>query len=221
MDTSRLVAREAVKLVKDGMTIGLGSGTTVNLMLEELAIRVNGGLVIKGVPSSIKTERIAIDLGIPLIDLSRAGRLDLVIDGTNEVDSSLNLIKGGGGSLVREKLIAECTEKLIIIADERKFVPNLAGQLPVEVIPFGWQTTANRIEALGIVPVLRKNGEHPFRSDNGNFILDCTFGNDWEPKVLHKTLKMLTGVVETGLFLGMADTLITVKEGNVKHFNRR
>src|SRR5690625_4421743 len=209
-------AEESVAYIKDGMIVGLGSGSTVNLMLQKLGQRVGEGLDIKGIPSSKKTERLATELGIPLTDIFSVDRIDIAIDGADEVDSGLNLLKGGGGSLVREKVIDAIADKLIIIIDDSKMVSELGDfPLPVEVVPFGWKISAQNIANLGAVTSLRKKGRNVFVSDNGNYILDCKLDKITEPKKLHEAIKQMVGVVETGLFLEMADEVVMARNGRV------
>jgi len=209
-------AEKSVSYIKDGMIVGLGSGSTVNLMLKELGKRVKEGLNIKGIPSSKKTERLANELGIPLTDFSSVDRIDIAIDGADEVDSGFNIIKGGGGSLVREKIVAAAAGKLIIVIDASKKVSKL-GRFPlaIEVVPFGWEMTSRNIEALGGVPILRKHAGRVFLSDNGNYILDCKFDEMTAPKALHGKIKSLIGVVETGLFIDMLDEIVIASNGKV------
>ena len=217
----RIAAEEAVKFVKNGMTVGLGSGSTVNLMLKKLSERVKEGLHIKGIPSSKKTERLAKELGIPLTDFSTTTHIDLAIDGADEIDKELNLIKGGGGSLVREKIVDACADELIIIADSTKLVPKLgAFSLPVEVIPFGFEVTVKSIEKIGGIPSLRMKENQVFISDNRNYILDCDFGLIDDAIQLHERLIKLVGVVDTGLFGEMADKVIVARNGNIEIHTR-
>jgi len=216
INDKKLAAEESVAYIKNGMIIGLGSGSTVNLMLQRLGQRVGEGLDIKGIPSSKKTERLATELGIPLTDISSVDRIDIAIDGADEVDSELNLLKGGGGSLVREKVVDATADKLIIIIDDSKMVSELGDfPLPVEVVPFGWKITAQNIANLGAVTSLRKKGRNVFVSDNGNYILDCKFDKITEPKKLHEAIKQMVGVVETGLFVKMADKVVKARNGRV------
>ncbi|WP_306798540.1 ribose-5-phosphate isomerase RpiA [Oceanobacillus saliphilus] len=207
---------EAVKYIENGMTIGLGSGSTINWMLQKLGESVKEGLDIKGVPTSIKTELLAKGLGIPLVDFSEVTQIDLAIDGADEVDPGLNLLKGGGGSLVREKIVDAIAGQLIVIVDDSKVVKQLGDfPLPIEILPFGWEVTAKRIADFGCVPNLRKKDNDVFVSDNGNYILDCTFDQITQPKKLHQDLKLLVGVVETGLFVDMTDKLIIGRNGKI------
>ncbi|GAB4073015.1 ribose 5-phosphate isomerase A [Barrientosiimonas marina] len=200
----------SVDLIQNGMTVGLGSGSTVYWMLKQLGERAANGLDVKGVPSSQQTKGWAEAFGVPLTDFAHVKRLDLAIDGADEVDPQWQLVKGGGGALVREKIIAASANSLIVIIDESKTVSQLgAFPLPIEVVPFGWETTAERITETGVEPVARRNdaGEL-FVSDNGNYIVDCHFGTIREPRALEKQINQLTGVVETGLFTDMANNVI-------------
>ncbi|MFD1037552.1 ribose-5-phosphate isomerase RpiA [Virgibacillus byunsanensis] len=212
----KIIGEEAAKYIKNGMTVGLGSGSTVYWMLKKLGERVEEGLDVKGIPTSKKTERLAKEFHIPLLEFSDIQQIDLAIDGADEVDEHLNLLKGGGGSLVREKIVDAEAKQLIIIADESKLVLHLGTfYLPVEVVPFGWEVTASRIAKLGGSTTLRETNNHVFVSDNGNYILDCDFGQIKEPATLHEKLKLLVGVVETGLFVGMTTNVISTKNGKL------
>ncbi|GGB45818.1 ribose-5-phosphate isomerase A [Lentibacillus populi] len=210
IDTYKKISGErAAEFIEDGMIIGLGSGSTVYWMMKRLGDLVAKGFKIQGVPSSNRTERWAEEFGIPLTDFGSVQSIDLAIDGADEIDNRLNLIKGGGGSLVREKIVDALADKLIIIADESKMVTTLGNfPLPVEVVPFGWEVTARNITQLGCTPTIRQKNGEIFVSDNGNYILDCQFSDISNPKQLHSSLKSLVGVVETGLFIDMAELVI-------------
>lgn len=211
-----LVGTEAAKYVKDGMKVGLGSGSTAYWMVKALGERVQQGLDIIGVPTSAQTEKWAQEFGVPTTDLSEVSSLDITIDGADEVDQNLQLIKGGGGALLREKMVAIAAKKLLIIVDQTKVVEHLGVYpLPIEVVPFGWNLTAKRIAALGSEPTIRLNGDAHYLTDNGNVILDCKFGKIIQPETLHEQLIQLVGVVETGLFINMADTVIVGNQGEI------
>lgn len=215
----RVAALEAVKYVQDGMKIGLGSGSTVNEFIQVLGEKVANGLNVQVVPASNATEAHAVELGIELIELSQGEQLDLAFDGADEVDERLDLLKGGGGSLVREKIVAKAAKELIIMVDERKVVDKLgAFTLPVEVVPFGWKSTVDRIKELGALPALRMEGDDPFVSNNGNFIVDCDFGIISKPDELHQALKQLVGVVDTGLFVKMANRVFVAGKNGVRQY---
>ncbi|MDP2958364.1 MAG: ribose 5-phosphate isomerase A [Longimicrobiales bacterium] len=210
----RLAAAEAVAQVESGMALGLGSGSTVAHFLELLGEKLDRGELrdVVGVPSSIRTGREARQAGIPLTSLSEHPRLDLTVDGADEVTPSLDLIKGMGGALLREKMVAQASARLLIIADSDKAVERLGtrSQLPVEVVDWGWSGHVAVLEAHGATVLVRRFDDGPpFKSDNGNLILDCRFpGGIPDAEALHATLKARAGVVETGLFLGMADEAI-------------
>jgi ribose 5-phosphate isomerase A len=222
MSPKEIAGRRAAEWAEPGMKIGLGTGSTAYFAVEALGERVRQGLNIQAVPTSRATEALARQRGIPLIPLSPGLTLDLTIDGADEIDPLLSLIKGGGGALFREKLVASITHELIIIADAGKMVPVL-GQfpLPVEIVPFGWEITCARIEALGCNPVLRMAEGKPYLTDNQNYILDCHCGEIRDPAALHDRLKQLLGVVETGLFVNMASrAVIAHPDGHTEIRNR-
>lgn len=203
-------AERALESVRNGQVIGLGTGSTAKFAIEGLGRLVRAGLSIKGVPTSISTERMARELGIPLVDLNEAGVIDVTLDGADEVDPDFNMIKGGGGALTREKVVALASVKRVILVDETKLVPRLgqSRRLPVEVLPFAWTLSARLLNELGCVPSLREQGGKPFVTDNGGHILDCDFGPIVDPAALQKRIKLLPGVIECGLFIGIADTLV-------------
>ncbi len=220
----RAAAMRAADLVQAGMKLGLGTGSTAEAFLEILADRVRGGLKIIGTPTSKRTEDKARALGVPLGDLDKLAPLDLTVDGADEADSDFNLIKGGGGALLREKIVAASSKRMAVIADESKLVARLGKfPLPVEVIAFGHATTASRIaaasEVLGyknLVPNLRMKDSAIFRTDSGNVIYDCPFGAIADVPALASALSQVTGVVEHGLFVGLATTLILAGPKGVK-----
>ncbi|WP_117168686.1 ribose-5-phosphate isomerase RpiA [Paraliobacillus sediminis] len=217
-----LVGTEAAKYVKDGMKVGLGSGSTAYWMVKALGERVQQGLDIIGVPTSAQTEKWAQEFGVPTTDLSEVSALDITIDGADEVDQNLQLIKGGGGALLREKMVAIAADKLLIIVDQSKVVDHLGEYpLPIEVVPFGWNLTAKRIAALGYEPTIRLSGDTHYITDNGNIILDCKFGKITQPAKLHEQLIQLVGVVETGLFINMTDTVIVGNQGGINVLEKK
>ncbi len=209
-EPKRRAAERALELVHAGQVIGLGTGSTAKFAIEGLGRLVRHGLSIKGVPTSIATERMARELAIPLVDLNEAGVIDLTVDGADEVDADFNMIKGGGGALTREKLVALASAKRVILVDESKLVSRLgqSRMLPVEVLPFAWTLTARLLNGLGCAASLREQGERPFVTDNGNYILDCAFGPIEDAVALEQRIKLLPGVIECGLFIGIADTLV-------------
>jgi ribose 5-phosphate isomerase A len=208
-ELKRKAAERAVEFVEDGMTLGLGTGSTTFFAIEAIGALVKNGYTLRGVPTSVASEEQARKCGIPLISLDEVDRIDLTIDGADEVDDDLNLIKGMGGALLREKMVAYASEQEIIIVDDGKLVKTLGTKspLPIEVTRFGHTMTAKNIRALGCVPEL-KGGERPFVSDNGNYIYNCRFDRIDDPSSLERELKNIPGVVETGLFLGLATKVI-------------
>ncbi|MEK6284419.1 MAG: ribose-5-phosphate isomerase RpiA [Acidobacteriota bacterium] len=216
-------AERALELVGSGQVIGLGTGSTAKFAIEGLGRLVRAGLSIKGVPTSIATERMARELAIPLIDLNDAGMVDVTLDGADEVDPDFNMIKGGGGALTREKLVALASVKRVILVDESKLVSKLGQSrlLPVEVLPFAWTFSARLLNDFGCVASLREQGGKPFVTDNGNYILDCAFGAIEDPAALEKRIKLLPGVIECGLFIGIADALIIGFQDRVEVRERR
>lgn len=213
----------AVAMVQDGMAVGLGTGSTAAFAIDGLIERVRGGLNIVGIPTSERSAKQAADGGIKLVDFSTHTRLDLTIDGADEIaEGSLELIKGLGGALLREKIVAAASDRLVIIADAPKLVPELGGTVPVpvEVVVFGWQTTAARLTTLGAKPVLRQANGAPFRTDGGNLILDCHFGPITDPAGLEARLSATVGVVESGLFIGMASTALVAMPDGVRRLDR-
>jgi ribose 5-phosphate isomerase A len=205
----KAAAEKALELVQDGMLLGLGSGSTANYFTEGVGRLVAGGMKLIAVPSSRRTAELAAANGIPVIQ-ELIGLIDLTVDGADEVDGALNLIKGRGGALFREKLVAAASKRFVVVVDASKQVDRLGvGVLPVEVLPFLWRTTAERLTSLGASLTVRGGEEAPFITDNGNLILDLTLeGGISDPKTFATALKATTGVVEHGLFAGMADTCI-------------
>ena len=210
MNPKALAAYAAVDLIKDGMKVGLGTGSTAYFAIQKIGQRVQEeGIKVTCIATSLASEELAKSLNIPLADFDTLTRLDITIDGADEADHNLQLIKGGGGALLREKIIAYMTDHYVIIADESKYVETLGRfSLPVEIIPFGWQRTFDLIKALGGAPVLRQKDNSAYITDNGNYILDCAFGQIKNPAQLEIDLNLIPGVVECGLFVNRADTLI-------------
>lgn len=214
----REAAEAAAALVQDGMAIGLGTGSTAYWVIETLGQRVRAGLSIVAIATSERSDAQARGLGIPMTSFDERRSLDLTIDGADEISPTLDLIKGLGGALLREKIVAAASTRLVIVADQPKLVNHLgATPVPVEVVPFGWQTTAARIERFGGKPKLRagKNGL-PFHTDGGNVILDCAFGPITDPASLDSRLSATLGVIATGLFPGMAKAAFVAGPDGVK-----
>ncbi|QAA77306.1 MAG: Ribose 5-phosphate isomerase A [Candidatus Bipolaricaulis sibiricus] len=218
----RAAAEEAVSLVRSGMALGLGHGTTAHYALVKLAEIVRSGLLrdVVGVPCSTQVEAEARELGIPLTTLDEHPVLDLTIDGADEVDPALNLIKGGGGALLREKIVAQASRREAIVVDEGKLSPVLGTRcaVPVEVVPFGWRTQVPFLTALGGEVILRRGADGaPFRTDGGNLILDCRFGPISDPVALARALDGRAGIVGHGLFLRLATDLFVAGPAGVRH----
>lgn len=218
-DRLRRIGIAAADRVQDGMVVGLGTGSTAASMVDALGKRVANGLRCTGVATSIATERQATALGIPMRPLDAVDQLDLCIDGADEIDPHLHLVKGRGGALLYEKLVARTAREYLIIASSEKLVARLGDRmaLPVEVVPMGWMHTARRIAATGLEPAQRMNGSEPFVTDGGHFIVDCAWpsGDAVDPVNLANTLKAITGVVDHGLFIGMATEALTIDEDGV------
>jgi ribose 5-phosphate isomerase A len=215
-------ARASLRFVRDGMTLGLGTGSTAAHVVRFLGERVRAGLKIRGIPTSVHTGELAASLGIPLTTLEECQEIDVDIDGADEFDPQLHLIKGGGGALLREKIIASASRQVVIIADSSKQVAVLGKfPLPVEVIPFAQPLLARRIAALGATIKLRKDAKgNVFVTDEGHHILDCSFGQIADPPALARKLSDMPGVVEHGLFIGMATVVLCAKGENVTELHR-
>lgn len=216
-------AAEALKHVEDGMRLGIGTGSTAEEFVRLLAERVAEGLTVRGVPTSERTARLCLELGVPLNSLDELPELDLTIDGADEVDSKLRLIKGGGGALLREKIVAAASHRMVVIADESKVVDTLgAYPLPIEVNPFGLAATRIAIERvaseLGIKGEIVQRGQNgnPFRTDGGHFILDASFGLIPDAEALANALNTIPGVVEHGLFINLASLAIIAGPAGVR-----
>lgn len=218
-DLKRQAGERAAEYVKDGMKVGLGTGSTVHYTLQALGRRVQEeGLDIVGVPTSVRTERTSLEVGIPLGDLDELGTLDVTIDGADEVDPHLNLIKGLGGALVREKIVAAHSKELIIVVDDGKMVDVLGTRspLPVEVFKMGHRRLHSALADLGCAPALRLgDGDEPFVSDNGNYIYDCRFSRIPRPHELEMEMNNVVGVVENGLFLDMATSVVVASTSGI------
>lgn len=217
-DLKRAAAERAVEFVEPGMVIGLGTGSTAAFVIERLAALVAGGLDIVAIPTSEHTAEAARRLGIPLSSLGDHRRIDLAIDGADEVErTSLNLIKGHGGALLREKIVAAASRRFVVVVDDEKIVDRLGQHMrvPVEVVQFGWQATAAALESQGAAPELRQTEGRPFVTDGGNFILDCRFATIADAGRLECRLNMIVGVVENGLFVGRSSAVVVASERRV------
>jgi ribose 5-phosphate isomerase A len=210
-DTEKAAAaRKSLEYVKDGMVVGLGTGSTATFAIQFLGEQVREGLKIRGIPTSRASADLARSLKIPLTSFDEVDHTDVTIDGADEVAPGLALIKGGGGALLHEKIVAAASHRLVIVADEHKLVQKLGRfPLPVEVIPFAAGPVRKKLEGLGANPVLRQAHDgSPYITDEGNYIFDCHYGEIADPAGLAPTLKSITGVVEHGLFLGLASVAI-------------
>jgi ribose 5-phosphate isomerase A len=206
-DMKRAAAERAAAQVEDGMVVGLGSGSTANFATEALAARVAAGLRVACIPTSERTAALARRLGLTLASFAEHPYADLDIDGADAVErGTLTLVKGRGGALLREKIVACASRRMIAVVDESKLVDRLGPEtvVPVEIIPFGWETVLDRLLAVEARPRLRRDGAAPFVTDGGNFIADCTFAAIGDAAALEARLKLIVGVVECGLFVGLA-----------------
>ena len=218
----KLAAEKAVEYIEEDMIIGLGTGSTVEYALKKIGERIRDGINIKGIPTSIHTKKIAKNNKIPLTTLEEVDEIDLTIDGADEVDSDLNLIKGGGGALTREKIVAYHTKRVIIIIDETKVVKKLGIDfpLPVEVVKYGWKSTQNKLKEFGCNVELRKIMDDPYITDNSNYIIDCEFERINDPEQLEVDINNIPGVVTVGLFVGMAEKIIVGSKLGIKTLTR-
>jgi ribose 5-phosphate isomerase A len=221
-EEKQAAARASLRFVSEGDIVGLGSGSTATYAVRFLGERVRDGLQIRGVPTSTTTEKLATSSGIRLTTLNEVPEVDVTIDGADEFDPQLNLIKGGGGNLLREKIVASASNLLVIIADSSKQVPTLGKfPLPVEVIPFAQALIKRKIEALGAKVNVRQSADgKPFVTDEGHHLLDCSFGQIRDPAALARRLETMPGVVEHGLFLGMANVVLLAKGSEVQELRR-
>jgi ribose 5-phosphate isomerase A len=218
LNLKKMAGEKAAEYVENGMALGLGTGSTVRYFVERLGELVGEGLDVVGVPTSKRTEDLARQVGVPLTTLEETPALDLAVDGADEVDPDLNLIKGMGGALLREKIVASSCREFIVIADESKLVNRLGttSPLPVEITQFGWTSVKEWISKLGCVPNLRIVKGSPYLTDNHNYLLECEFKGIDDPHDLDKRLHHLPGVVETGLFLNLACRAIIGKESGAQ-----
>jgi ribose 5-phosphate isomerase A len=212
------LARAALEMIGDDRVIGLGSGRAATAFTKVLAERVRGGMRARGVATSKNTAALAIQWGIPLVDLDEVEAIDVTVDGADEVDPKLNLIKGLGGALVREKIVATASKRLIILVGSEKLVSALGehGVLPVEVVPFGLNFVSRRLSQLDYPPMPRKDNGEIFVSDNGNYILHCRVPILHDPLEVEQTLRAIPGIVGTGLFLGMAHTVMVLDGDEIR-----
>jgi ribose 5-phosphate isomerase A len=214
--------RAAAKLVRDGDVVGLGTGSTAYFAVIALGERVKAGLKILGIPTSLQTADLARAVGIPLTTLDEHPELDITIDGADELDSKLNLIKGGGGALLREKVVASASKRMVVVADSSKIVTTLGKfPLPVEVISFARAVVEKKIASLGASVKLRANRDGtPYSTDNGNQILDCSFGKIQYPAMLARSLSDVPGVLGHGLFIGLAELAFVGRDHGIEEIRR-
>ncbi|NIP39488.1 MAG: ribose 5-phosphate isomerase A [Candidatus Dadabacteria bacterium] len=228
MDINKLkekAAAEAVKKIESGMVLGLGTGSTANFAIRQISRLLKEGSLrdVVGIPSSNQTQELARELGIPLMTFEQKSEIDLNIDGADEVDPDLNLIKGGGGALLREKIIAQASKRNIIVVDEQKLSDKLGTKwaVPVQIMEFAYSPIAKYIEGLGAKVNLRKNQDRKiFKTDQGNIIIDCNFGQIENVAELDQALNIKAGIVEHGLFIGIADEVIVGRADTVEHLTK-
>ena len=218
----QLAGAAAADLVEEGMVLGLGTGSTVECFLSALGEKVKAGMTVRGVPTSERTAAVCHNLGIEVLDFASVDVLDLAIDGADEIDGDFQMIKGGGGALLREKVVASAAKKVAIMVDSSKVVETLgAFALPVEIVRFGYQQTAFKLRQMGIDFDLRMAGDNPYVTDNGNFILDCKMGPTiTDPASLHTQLNTTPGVVDNGLFIDLCHILIIGQGDTVQTLHR-
>lgn len=220
----KAAALKAVEFVRDGMVVGLGTGSTAKHMVIALGEKVRAGMTLRGVPTSQETAALARQSGIPLIDTENRWEIDVAIDGADQVDPGFNLIKGGGGALLKEKIVAASARQFIVLVDHTKQVPVLGGSfpLPIEIVPFGWGSTAREIERLTKSRVvLRERNGAPFKTEAGNLIVDVHLARIEQPADLEIALNQIPGIVETGLFIGRTDILIVGKASGTETFRAK
>jgi len=216
-ELKRKAAYEAVKEIRDGMIVGLGTGSTTKYAILKLGEMVKNGLDIVGIATSLESERIAREAGIKVADINDYESIDVTIDGADQVDNNLNLIKGGGGALLREKIVASCSKREIIVVDESKIVSSFSFPLPVEVVKFGWKRTAEKLAKLNLKPHIR----HGFVTDNGNYILDCEYDKLENVEEMEAEINNLPGVVENGLFIGLTSEVIVGKKDGIEIMRKK
>lgn len=216
-------ALAAVQMVESGMVVGLGTGRAAAMFVRALAERVTqDGLSVRGVPTSIRTAELADELKIPLTTLDEVASVDIDVDGADEVDPNLDLIKGHGGALLRERVVASVSERFVVLVGDEKIVKNLGERVsvPIEVVPFAAPVARRKLESLGSEVELRSVGEAPYRSDNGNYILDARFERITSPSELEELIDRVPGVVDSGLFIGMADVVFVQSERAFRKMER-
>lgn len=223
MEAKRIAAERAVDYIHNDMIVGLGTGSTAYWAIQKLGLKVQNGLNIRAIATSIQSEELAKKLGIQLISFSEIEEIDITIDGADEVNHDFCLIKGGGGALLREKIVAASTKEFIVVVDESKLVKFLGKfPLPIEIVKFGFEVTIKKLRMLGCEPILRMSDNKVFVTDNGNYIVDCNFINIEDPENLHNQINLIPGVVDNGLFVEMTKKVIVgYQNGDVKEIEKR
>ncbi len=217
MREKKIAGIKATEYIEDNMILGLGTGSTAYYLIEKVGELVNQGLKIKAVATSQNTTSLAKELNIPLVSIDEVNKIDLAIDGVDEIDGNFNAIKGGGGALFREKMVANIADKVIWIMDSSKVVDSIgAFPLPVEILPYGYQHILKQLKLLSLNPILRLKEDIPYVTDNDNYIVDLHLGKGFEIISIIEKLKSITGVLETGLFLNTCDMMLIGAEDSVK-----
>ena len=217
MDPKRAAAEKAVEYVSEGMVIGLGTGSTAYFMIKKIGELVSQGLNIMAVATSKSTEKLALALNIPLLSIDEVDKIDLMLDGVDEIDASFNAVKGGGGALFREKIVANLANRVIWIMDESKLVDRIGNfPLPIEILPFGYTHLLKKLDEYALNPVLRIYEGKTYITDNGNYMIDLHLENAIDLDELHRKLSALTGVLETGLFINICEKIIIGSEDGVR-----
>lgn len=221
-DLKRQASIAALEAIKDGMIVGLGTGSTATHFIRELGVRVQAGLRVHGIPTSEESRKLAVEVGIPLTTLREHPIIDVTVDGADEVSDGLDLIKGLGGALVREKVVAHASKKVIIVVDETKLTGRLGvkAPIPIEVVPFALEVARGQLILWGGEAKLREKEGKPFLSDNGNYILDWWHGPIDQPWALEKQIKGVTGIVDSGIFANVASQVIAATSSGIRKLQR-
>lgn len=217
MEKKRLAGEKATEYIKDGMILGLGTGSTAYHMIKRVGELVQNGMKLKAVATSKSTERLAIELHIPLVQIDEIDKIDLCIDGVDEIDRHFNAIKGGGGALFREKIVANLADEVIWIMDDSKLVDSIgAFPLPIEVLPYGYTQIIRKLKEYSFNPIIRMKEGNVFITDNGNYIVDLHIGNPMNINAVRDKINGITGVLETGLFVNMCKRIVVGTESGTK-----
>lgn len=223
MESKRIAAEKAADYITDGMVVGLGTGSTAYWAIQKIGTRVQHGLNIRAIATSVHSEKLARELGICLIPFSEIDEIDITIDGADEVDDDFHLIKGGGGALLREKIVASASKRLIIVVDESKLVNRLGKfPLPIEIVKFGYEMTIRKLDKLGCHSKLRMLDDKRYETDNGNYMVDCDFKSIEKPLELHSTINQIPGIVDNGLFVNMTrHVIVGHQDGSVQELEKK